>query len=170
MIANRVILHPTDLSSHAGLAYQLAHSLARQTGARLVVLHVAIPPVVMYDEEGHLIPRPKDYKQAAWEKLSKLPIPDSGVCVEKHLGDSEVVSEILREAAETRADLIIMDTLGRTGLDRLLIGSVAKDVMRRAPCAVAIVNAHLKPQGESGAWTSSSPASGITSSAIGGCS
>jgi universal stress protein A len=144
MLAPCVILHPTDLSSHAELAYELALSLARQTGARLVVLHVAVPPVVMYDHDGHLIPRPRDYLQAAREELSKLPKPDPGVCVETHLGKGEVASEILRLAAETRADLIMMGTLGRTGLDRLLIGSVATDVMRRAPCAVAIVKARVE--------------------------
>jgi universal stress protein A len=168
MLVPRVILHPTELSSQSEPAYHLAVALARQAGARLVVLHVAIPPVVMYDDEGHLIPHPRDYLQAAREELSRL--PDPGVCVERRLGEGEVVSEILRVAAETQADLIVMSTLGRTGLDRLLIGSVATEVMRRATCAVAIVNACHERQGERGELTSALLPSGKKDSATGDCS
>lgn len=53
------ILHPTDFSAHSQLALELACSLAREQTARLVLLHVAVPPVVIYKEQGELLPRPK---------------------------------------------------------------------------------------------------------------
>jgi nucleotide-binding universal stress UspA family protein len=51
----------------------------------------------------------------------------------------EASAQILKIAAETKADLIVMGTHGRGGLSRLLIGSVTEDVMRKAPCPVLTV-------------------------------
>ena len=53
--------------------------------------------------------------------------------------DDHPTLEIVRLAAEERADMIVMGTQGRTGLDRLLLGSVAERVIRRAPCPVLTV-------------------------------
>jgi nucleotide-binding universal stress UspA family protein len=47
--------------------------------------------------------------------------------------------EIIRYAAENRTDLIVMGTHGRSGLERLLMGSVAEKVLRRALCSVLVV-------------------------------
>ncbi len=137
----RTILHPTDFSPHSELALELALSLARQHGARLVIYHVAIPPVVMYDEMGALLPRPRDYREAARQQLDACRPSDAAVPVECLLGDGEVAGCILRAASEAGADLIVMGSLGRTGLDRLVVGSVAADVMRRAGCPVVTVRA-----------------------------
>ena len=140
MSAVSTILHPTDFSEHSDFAFQLACSLTRNYGARLVIVHVAMPPVVIYDEKGLLLPHLKDYRESAKEKLSQLCSPDDKVLVEHRLEEEgEVASIILRVAAETKANLIVMGTLGRTGLDRLLFGSVAREVMRKAPCPVLTV-------------------------------
>jgi nucleotide-binding universal stress UspA family protein len=58
-------------------------------------------------------------------------------------GDARAV--IVEEAAEWGADLIVMGSHGRRGLDRLVLGSVAEGVMRRAPCSVQIVRAGSRP-------------------------
>jgi nucleotide-binding universal stress UspA family protein len=137
----RTILHPTDFSDHSQLAFELAVSLARQHGARLVICHVAVPPVVMYDEKGSLLPRAMDYRQAAQEQLGSIQPADPTVRVEHLLSDGEVPPRILRAAADVEADLIVMGSLGRTGLDRLLIGSIAADVMRGATCPVVTIRA-----------------------------
>jgi nucleotide-binding universal stress UspA family protein len=50
MLPIRTILHPTDFSDRSAYAFRLACALARDTGARLIVLHVAVPPVVAYGE------------------------------------------------------------------------------------------------------------------------
>jgi len=57
--------------------------------------------------------------------------------------------EIVRLAADEHADMIVMGTQGRSGLDRLLLGSVAERVVRHAPCPVLTVRPH--PDDEGGA-------------------
>jgi nucleotide-binding universal stress UspA family protein len=60
------------------------------------------------------------------------------VDVEYRVTDGEPAAEIVRLAAAVNANLIVMGTHGRTGLGRLLMGSVAEAVLRRAPCEVII--------------------------------
>jgi nucleotide-binding universal stress UspA family protein len=72
-------------------------------------------------------------------------------------------AEILRVAQAVKADLIVLGTHGRTGLGRLLMGSVAEQVVRRAPCPVVTVKAPL-PQGGPG----EGPARETAASADGG--
>jgi len=67
------------------------------------------------------------------------------VKVEYKLLDGEPVEQILKAAASANADLIVLGTHGATGLSRLLMGSVAEDVLRRALCPVLTVRAHPKP-------------------------
>jgi nucleotide-binding universal stress UspA family protein len=133
----RTILHPTDFSPHSEAAFQVAYALAREQGARLIALHVAVPPVVMYDEKGALLPKTKDYREVAKETLATLLAP--GIKLEQRIEEGEVGVAILRTADEIKADFIVMGTQGRTGLDRLLIGSVASDVLRKASCPVVTV-------------------------------
>jgi nucleotide-binding universal stress UspA family protein len=79
MLPIRTILHPTDFSEYSGYAFRLACALARDYGARLVVLHVAAPPVVVYGE-GVLPPAPEDYQErlmgsVAEQVVRKAPCP-----------------------------------------------------------------------------------------------
>jgi nucleotide-binding universal stress UspA family protein len=61
------------------------------------------------------------------------------VQLEYRLGTGDPATEILRLAGETKCDLIVMGTHGRTGLTRLVLGSVAEEVLRQAPCPVLAV-------------------------------
>jgi nucleotide-binding universal stress UspA family protein len=140
MLPIRIILHPTDFSESAGNAFRLACSLARDHGAQLVVLHVAAPQVSGY-AGGVLIPPPEGYLDELRAKLSGLQARDPKVRVEHRLVVGDPASEILRAASEPRCDVIVMGTHGRTGLGRLLMGSVAEQVVRRAPCPVVTVRA-----------------------------
>jgi universal stress protein A len=135
----RTILCPTDFSRTAALALELAAALARHGPARLVILHVAQPPVVMYDERGQPLPRAQDYREAAWRQLMNLAIAD-GLVVERRVAEGEASAAILRSAKALTAELIVLGTHGRTGLERLIVGSVAADVTKRAPCPVALVS------------------------------
>jgi nucleotide-binding universal stress UspA family protein len=58
--------------------------------------------------------------------------------------EGETTSEILRVAEEEGCDLIVMGTKGRTGLARMLLGSVAETVLRQAPCPVLTVRPHAR--------------------------
>jgi nucleotide-binding universal stress UspA family protein len=142
MLPIRAILHPTDFSERSGYAFQLACSLARDHGARLIVLHVMPVPLV---QEKRL------YREEMAEELNRLGAPDAQVRVEHRLEEGDPATQILRVAQETTCDLIVLGSHGRTGLDRLLMGSVAEQVVRRASCPVLTVKAPFPPSQPAGA-------------------
>jgi nucleotide-binding universal stress UspA family protein len=142
MLPIQTILHPTDFSERSGYAFQLACSLARDHGARLIVLHVMPVPLV---QEKFL------YREEMAGELNRLGAPDARVRVEHRLEEGDAATQILRVAQETGCDLIAMGTHGRTGLGRLLMGSVAEQVLRMASCPVLTVRAPLPPSEPAGA-------------------
>jgi len=143
MLAVHTILHPTDLSDRSQYAFWLAGALSRDYGARLIVLHVAEVPATAYGgvEAAPLLVStdPEGLLAAAQKQLDRLQAPQANLRLERRVEQGIPVSEILRVAQETKADLIVMGTHGRTGLRRLLMGSVAEQVVRRAPCPVLTV-------------------------------
>jgi universal stress protein A len=140
MLAVHSIIHPTDFSERSQYAFWLACALARDYGARLTVLHVAAVPTVVYGE-GVVPPDPEELRAAVQEQLDRLQVPHADVRAERRLEQGDTVEEILRVAQEARADLIVMGTHGRTGLGRLLMGSVAEQIVRKAACPVLTVKA-----------------------------
>jgi nucleotide-binding universal stress UspA family protein len=84
---------------------------------------------------------PDSYEEALWDVIRKYEAPP-GVTVGHRLEEGDTVEDILTAAQECGADLIVMGTHGRTGLRRVLMGSVAENVVRRAPCAVLTVRDH----------------------------
>jgi len=136
----RVILHPTDFSENSRTALKVARSLARDLGARLLILHVT-PPAILMDGTVAGEIDPSAYRASLEELRSRLDGPDLKYPVETRLILGLDREEILRTAQEVGCDLIVMGTHGRTGLGRLLMGSVAEAVMPRASCPVMIVKA-----------------------------
>jgi nucleotide-binding universal stress UspA family protein len=88
---------------------------------------------------GPLVPEPVEIAKELREKPAALRPPDPAVRFEGRLCEGEPAEEIIRLAGKTRSDLIVMGTHGRTGLGRLLLGSVAEEVLRRAPCPVLLL-------------------------------
>jgi len=154
MFEIRTILHPTDFSESSDAARQLARSLARDQGARLVVLHVAS---IEYMADGMMsVSMDLEAFQRALDQMkSTLDGQDLKFPVEVRLKVGIAASEILRTAEAERCDLIVMGSHGRTGLSRLLMGSVAEEVMRGARCPVLI----LKPPPPEPSETGSAPKS-----------
>jgi nucleotide-binding universal stress UspA family protein len=136
----RTILHPTDFSGPSEIAFRMACALARDCGARLVVLHVAEFPANVYPEATRH-DDPALRHPALWAKVRRLRPPSPEVPVEHRLADGDAAEEVLRAARETGSDLVVMGTHGRTGLRHLLMGSVAERVVRQAPCPVLTVKA-----------------------------
>ncbi|MCS6852462.1 MAG: universal stress protein [Gemmataceae bacterium] len=146
MKAIRTLLHATDFSPLSERAWELACLLARQCGARLIVLHVLERPRVVYSGVALAPPPPPpadEERQAAWEQLRRMQPPEAGVAVEHRLEEGDPATAILQVADEAAADLIILGTHGRTGLSRLLMGSIAEQVVRRATCPVLTVKTPL---------------------------
>jgi nucleotide-binding universal stress UspA family protein len=141
MLPIRTILHPTDFSPEAERAFQLACSLARDYGATLVVLHVFPLPI----SHGEVVARrqPDGVEEALWTRLHGMKPSDPKVTVDYRLEEGNAVPQILRVAGECNCELIVMGTHGRSGLGRLLLGSVAEQVVRQAPCAVLTVRPPL---------------------------
>lgn len=139
MLEMRTILHPTDFSPASEYAFRLACALARDHGAKVVLLHVAAPAPAYYGPLGAAMVPPEtvgSYHETALEALRRLHSPVPEVEVEPLLCEGDEASEILRVARDHGCDLIVMGTHGRSGLPRLLLGSVAEKVMRRASCPV----------------------------------
>lgn len=145
MLPIAAILHPTDFSEHSQFAFRLACALARDYNARLVLLNVTPPPMVVY-AGGPVPPDPWPSIEEAQAKLHELETQAHHVRVESQVMEGDAVEMILRAAEETRSDLIVMGTHGRTALARLLLGSVAEAVLRKASCPVLTV----KPPAASG--------------------
>jgi nucleotide-binding universal stress UspA family protein len=135
MLPIATILHPTDFSAPSELAFRLACALARDYGARLVLLNVSPPPMVVYGG-GPVPPDPWPSLEEAKAKLRELENHAGHVRVESQVMEGDPVDMILRAAEETHSDIIVMGTHGRTALARLLLSSVAEMVLRKAPCPV----------------------------------
>jgi nucleotide-binding universal stress UspA family protein len=129
MIRVKKILYPTDFSSYSNQAYFHAVGLAEQYGASLTILYVYAP-----GSEG--AGGDRRYWRSQLEQIhpANPKIPVSHVFLE---GDP--AGEIVRYAADAAVDMIVLGTHGRTGVERLLMGSVAEKVMRDAPCSVLVV-------------------------------
>ncbi|HJZ59942.1 MAG TPA: universal stress protein [Gemmataceae bacterium] len=138
MLPIHTILHPTDFSDRSHYALHLAGALARDYGAGLMLLHV-IPQSIIGYGEGVIPPDPDVLLEEARADLDRLIVPDLDTPVWRRTGNGDPAATILRVARETNTDLIVMGTHGRTGLSRLLMGSVAEQVVRRASCPVMTV-------------------------------
>ncbi len=139
----RAILHPTDFSDRSEAALQVARELARDLGERLILLHVAPFDVYIHDMT---VPVDLSMSREALEDMRRrVDGPDLKYPVESRLSQGDAAEEILRRAADLDQGLIVMGSHGRTGLSRLLFGSVAEYVVPRACCPVLAVKASRDP-------------------------
>ena len=138
------ILWPTDFSPLAKAALPHAVGLATQTAAELVLLHV-LPLPAMYaaaDLSGAVwIPLQRKTRAAAQRELRRLEAQVKAPKIRIHtvLTEGVAFQQIVRAAKRLRCDLIVMATHGRTGLVHAIMGSVAENVLRQAPCPVLTV-------------------------------
>lgn len=132
---NRIILFPTDFSPANQAALEYATSLARDTGAKLLIAHVEEPPVAYGAGETYLGPLTSEPTELE-ELLERVRPTDPAVPFAHRLLLGDPATEIVRLAEEEKVDLIVLGTHGRTGLVRLLMGSVAEAIVRRASCPV----------------------------------
>jgi universal stress protein A len=129
------ILFATDFSPASDAALKYATALARDSGARLLIVHVEELPTP-YAGGEMMLPQP-EYPNPEIRKMLEAVVPtDKNVPYEHHLLLGTAAEDIVRVATEEKADLIVIGTHGRTGLKRVLMGSVAEAVMRHAHCPV----------------------------------
>jgi universal stress protein A len=132
---DKTILFPTDFSSASDAVLDYAASLAKSLGARLLIVHVEEPPLAYGGGELYY-GTPDPDRNAIVGMLEQIKPSDGDLPFEHRLLTGEPASEIVRLAEQEGVDLIVMGTHGRTGFSRLLMGSVAEAVVRRAACPV----------------------------------
>jgi len=138
----RRILWPTDLSPLAKAALPHAVALASDAGAELVLFHVLPLPAAYAEISGAMwIPLQRKIRAGAQRRLRGLEKQVTGPNFRTHTVLTEGVPflQIVRAAKRLRCDLIVLATHGRTGLVHAMMGSVAENVLRRAPCPVLTV-------------------------------
>jgi nucleotide-binding universal stress UspA family protein len=141
------ILHPTDFSPGSDAAFRYACDLALDYDARLIAVFVQ-GPVVPIATEGILISNnPVELRELAEQQLNAIRPASPEVRFERVYREGSATIEILATAAEFKADLIVMGTHGRSGIGRLLLGSVTEEVLRKAPCPVLTVKAPVSAKG-----------------------
>lgn len=129
------ILCPTDFSEPSDAAIRYASSLAHHYKAKLHLVFVMERPVAYGAGDGVFVFTDED-REAIKQKLLSVKPSEDDVEFEHHVLDGEPAHEIVALAKKVEADLIVMGTHGRTGLFRLLMGSVAEQVVRKAECPV----------------------------------
>jgi nucleotide-binding universal stress UspA family protein len=144
------ILHPTDFSSGADPAAELAIEMARKYGAELLLLHAHSPPIYIgafgdaYAAPPDVIDKLQSDVERALHKLHER-AEGAGIRTESITVDGIASDVILAVARSHHIDLIVMGTHGRTGLKHFLLGSVAERVVRTADCPVMTVRAPPPP-------------------------
>lgn len=140
----QTVLVPTDFSDPANEAWEHAVQLAKAHGSKLVALYVAEPVLSHYGVVG-LIPSVKDLEEQN-DTASRLELKEvaeraesEGLSVAVEVVTGKPWKAIVEAAENTKADLIVMGTHGRTGIVHDTIGSTAERVVQRAKCPVLVV-------------------------------
>lgn len=141
-----VILCPTDFSDHAAYALRFAASLAESAGGTLIVLYAdpfLPPPYFTRGQVDAVMQGKEQSKSAALVALDahvKETLGDRAhLTVQSLVAESLPVPAILASARDHRAGLIVMGTHGRSGINRVMLGSVAERVLREARLPVITV-------------------------------
>jgi nucleotide-binding universal stress UspA family protein len=153
-IAKRVsfenILYATDFSSHSAAALPYALSIARKYGSKVFAVHVI-----------SLSPFPNSAPTLALQAIAAQAVREAkaaiahleprlkGVSHEAIIRKGELLEQLSAIIAEKRIDLIVAGTRGRTGVSKVLMGSIAEKIFRQAPCPVLTVGPNVS--GEPGA-------------------
>jgi nucleotide-binding universal stress UspA family protein len=140
------ILVPIDFSGSADRAVDLALTIAGAVDGRVTLLYVFSAPATVLPDGSTFAATPSELldvsaraEQAVADARRDLERRAGGVAIAAETRMGRAADEILRLAQSGEFDLVVMGTHGRTGLGRLLLGSVAESVMRRSPIPVLTV-------------------------------
>ena len=140
MATNHYVV-PIDFSRGSEKALDLALKLARERRGRVTALHV-VPAEMVYTPIGENIDFYSFMERDARENYRRLlrrKRLQPKDCALMFARGTDCAGIIVRQAKKLRASMIVMGSHGRTGLRRLLLGSVAERTLRYAACPVLIV-------------------------------
>jgi nucleotide-binding universal stress UspA family protein len=138
--AHRILL-PTDFSPESARAYRRAIELAKTNRAELLLVHVTTPPPVVGYVDAVQMRRVNDAAEAyAQKRLDDLVAraERTGVRTKGLMLRGVPSRQIIQAARSQKADLIVMGTKP-TGLARVVLGSISRNVIATAPCLVMTV-------------------------------
>ena len=146
MVEIRRILCPVDFSEASRHALRHAVAIAGWYGSQMTALHVynpvflPVPPILLAEFPGAALPTETERYQMEEDLRTWLaPAKAAGVQADIEFVEGNPAARILDRATSLPADLIVMGTHGRGGFERLLLGSVAEKVLRKASCPVLTV-------------------------------
>jgi nucleotide-binding universal stress UspA family protein len=153
VIAIGQILCPLDFSTISDRALEHAAALARRHASRLLLMHVVplapVPPAppstpaagFPVSEIPQTVEGQEDVLHRMLEQIERRaePLRASGLTVETLVREGGIVGTVLKEAERLPIDLIVLGSHGLSGFERLVMGSVAEKVLRKAPCPVLSV-------------------------------
>ena len=137
----KTVLCPTDFSEESYRAIEYGVRFAKGADGQVLVAHVIhMPSGELYQPDGHVLTfnEAKRRAQALLEEVRQQRMSNYPRCeLLVDIGDPYAL--LMAIAAERKVDLIVISTHGRTGLQHLVMGSVAEKIIRHAPCPVFVV-------------------------------
>jgi nucleotide-binding universal stress UspA family protein len=138
------ILYATDFSGHSNAALPYALSIARKYGSKVFAVHVvSLSPFPSSSPTIALQAMAAQAVREAKEAMMKFDSQLRGIPHKVLIGKGDISKELSRIAAAEHIDLIVLGTHGRTGVSKVLMGSVAEKIFRQAPCPVLTVGANV---------------------------
>lgn len=149
----QTLLAPVDFSTCSMIVTRRAAALAKQLHARLVVLHIAelpnnLSPSAHIRHDGidqtardYVVGDTQQHLKSFYEAAAEYGIP-----VETVVKVGPVVPTILAASRELKTDMIVMGTHGRSGMARLVLGSVAEGVAHEAHVPVLLIRREARPE------------------------
>ena len=146
MLKVKSILVPTDFSEHSDKALKLALDIATQNKAKLYLLHViheamhqcaadyCLSDDMMQQMESSMTSAAKQNLQKQLAKFREASKADVVTVVRRGFPSDE----ILKEQQKKKIDLIVIAPLGRSGIERFLVGSVTTNIVKEAKCPVLV--------------------------------
>jgi len=150
VVTLKKILLATDFSPSSEKAVSYARALALRFSSTVEIAHVFDPSVVTSYEEAIIGLPVNERRRIANENLDRLrdDLSASGIDARTALPEGHrPFANLLKVAKDHEVDLIVAGTQSKSGVERLILGSTAEQLIRNADCPVLTVGPHAKPAG-----------------------
>lgn len=130
------ILVPSDFSDLSATGVRYACRLAGEIGAELILINI-----VPLDESNFVDKTELNQHKQRLDELANKVIVETGADIKlrKIVEPGPPAAVLIETAEKERVDLLVMSSHGRTGIARILMGSVTEEVLRHSPCPVLVV-------------------------------
>ena len=148
----REILYATDFSAASLAALPFAAAIAQTFNSRIHLLHLLMTETYQFLPPEGMPAAMEAIEEDAWKRM--LQVRSAGALKDIEIGSAEVakgeLGALLKKIEERDIDLLVVGTHGKRGFQRLLLGSIAEEIIRNAPCPVLTVgpHAHFPDSGE----------------------